>query len=76
LERIHPEPARLLAHAKVDLLAFTAFPRAHWRQAWSTNPLECLNRETKGRTDVVGVFPSFAVLLRLTTAVLMGRHDE
>ncbi len=76
LERIHPKTATLLAEAKEDLLAFTGFPRAHWRQVWSTNPLERLNREIKRRTDVVGVFPNPEALLRLTTMVLMEQHDE
>jgi len=76
LERIHPKTATLLADAKEDLLAFTGFPRAHWRQIWSTNPLERLNREIKRRTDVVGVFPNPEALLRLTTAVLIEQHDE
>jgi transposase-like protein len=76
LERIHPKTAELLAEAKEDLLAFTNFPRAHWRQIWSTNPLERLNREIKRRTDVVGVFPNPEALLRLTTMVLIEQHDE
>ena len=76
VERIHPKTAELLADSKEDLLAFTNFPRAHWRQIWSTNPLERLNREIKRRTDVVGVFPNPEALLRLTTAVLMEQHDE
>ncbi len=76
LERIHPKTAELLAEAKEDLLAFTSFPRAHWRQIWSTNPLERLNREIKRRTDVVGVFPNPEALLRLTTMVLIEQHDE
>lgn len=76
LERIHPKTAGLLADAREDLLAFTSFPRAHWRQIWSTNPLERLNREIKRRTDVVGVFSNPEALLRLTTAVLMEQHDE
>ena len=76
LERIHRKTADLLDDAREDLLAFTSFPRAHWRQIWSTNPLERLNREIKRRTEVVGVFPNPEALLRLTTAVLMEQHDE
>jgi len=75
-ERIHPKTAQLLADTKRDLLAFTGFPRAHWWQIWSTNPLGRLNREIKRRTDVVGVFPNPESLLRLTTPVLMEQHDE
>ena len=74
LERIHPKTALLLADAKQSLLAFTSFPRADWRQIWDTNPLERPNRETKRRTDVVGMFPNPETLGRLTAAVLVEQH--
>ena len=76
LQRSHPKVAVMLADARYDLLAFTGFPGRHWRQIWSTNPLERVNKEIKRRTDVVGVFPNPAALLRLAGAVLIEQHDE
>ncbi len=71
-----PDVATMLTDAREDLLAFTAFPEAHWRKVWSTNPLERLHREIKRRTDVVGVFPNDASVERLVTAVVVETHDE
>lgn len=76
IDRVHPKAAQMLHDARADVLAFKHFPARHWRQIWSTNPLERLNREIKRRTDVVGVFPNTASLLRLTGAVLIEQHDE
>ncbi len=74
LRRLHlAEPAPLDVE---DLLAFTGFPVAHWKKIWSTNPLERLNKEVNRRTDVVGVCPNPAALLRLAGAVLVEAHDE
>jgi putative transposase len=71
-----PQVAAMLADTREDLTAFTAFPVAHWRKLWSTNPLERLNKEVKRRTNVVGIFPDDAAVLRLAGAVLIEAHDE
>ncbi len=71
-----PAVADLLLEAKSDLTAFADFPLSHWQKIWSTNPLERLNREVKRRTDVVGIFPNPAALLRLSACVLIEAHDE
>jgi putative transposase len=76
LDEQFPTVAELLRDAKADLTAFSDFPRAHWQKIWSTNPLERLNREVKRRTDVVGIFPNPAALLRLSACVLIEAHDE
>jgi putative transposase len=76
LGRQFPAVETMLRDAAIDVCAFAAFPQAHWKQIWSTNPLERVNKEIKRRTNVVGIFPDEAGVLRLAGAVLLEVHDE
>ena len=71
-----PKLSAMMDAAEHDVLAFMGFPRAHWPQIYSTNPLERLNAEIKRRTNVVGIFPNDASITRLVGAMMLEQNDE
>jgi transposase-like protein len=72
----YPKLAELMVRAEEDVLAYKAFPQAHWQQIHSTNPLERLNKEIKRRTNVIGIFPNEAAITRLVGALMLEQNDE
>ena len=76
LVRRFPKLAAMMGDAEQDVLAFMAFPKDHWRQIHSTNPLEQVNKEIKRRTTVVGIFPNEAAIIRLVGAIITEQNDE
>jgi len=71
-----PKLAAMMDEAEPDVLAFKSFPKAHWAQIASTNPLERVNADIKRRTNVVGIFPNDAAITRLVGALLLEQNDE
>jgi transposase-like protein len=79
LERLEPvasKVCRLLEEAEEDLIAFYHLPAEHWSKLRSTNPLERVNKEIGRRSDVVGIFPNDASVIRLAGALLSEQNDE
>jgi transposase-like protein len=71
-----PRVAELMDQAEEDVLAYASFPIEHWRQIWSNNPLERVNKEIKRRKNVVGIFHNPDSIVRLVGSVLSEQHDE
>ena len=76
LGRQFPAVETMLREVATDVCAFSAFPAAHWKKVWSTNPLGRVNKEIKRRTNVVGIFPNEAGVLQLAGSILLEVHDE
>ena len=71
-----PRPTALMEAAEHDVLTHMAFPKEHWAQIGSTNPLERVNKEIKRRSHVIGIFPNDAAIVRLVGTLLDEQADE
>ncbi len=76
LREKQPKLGALMDSSREDVLAYMDFPKEHWPQIASTNPLERVNREIKRRSDVVGIFPNDAAIVRLVGALMLETNDE
>ena len=71
-----PKLVELMDRSREEVLVYMSFPREHWPQIASTNPLERLNGEIKRRADVVGIFPNDRAVIRLVGALMLEQNDE
>jgi len=76
LREKQPKLSAMMDASREDVLAYMDFPKDHWPQISSTNPLERLNKEIKRRSDVVGIFPNDAAIIRLVGALMLETNDE
>lgn len=76
LREKQPKLGALMDASREDVLAYMDFPREHWPQIASTNPLERVNKEIKRRSDVVGIFPNDEAIIRLVGALMIETNDE
>jgi transposase-like protein len=76
LREKQPKLGTLMESSRDDVLAYMDFPREHWAQIASTNPLERVNREIKRRSDVIGIFPNDEAIVRLVGALMLETNDE
>ena len=76
LREKYPKLAAMMDESRDDVLAYMDFPREHWAQIASTNPIERLNGEVKRRSDVVGIFPNDKAVVRLVGALMLEQNDE
>ena len=76
LREKQPKLGALMDASRDDVLAYMTFPRVHWTQIASTNPLERVNREVKRRSDVIGIFPNDEAIIRLVGALMLETNDQ